>query len=305
MIQVPGLPISADAQAFAEALDGLLTKHASPAALRTAWDAPDARIPGLWQKLEEIGIFELASEGLLETLIPAVVVTGRHALPEPLIGNLAAAIVTGKIPTGVVACQTGAATLTPDAAIAESFLVQVEEGWAEHSLLDVEVTSAESIDPTARLGVVEVEDDVSGFHPLIDITSLLAAAQLQGLAEGLLSQAVDYAKIREQFGSPIGSFQAVKHQLADVYVAIGFSRPVLDEAARDLSPETVSHAKVAATEAALRAARTALQVHGGIGYTFEHDLHMWTKKIWTLSKAWGDVRFHRGRITELVLGEVE
>src|ERR1700712_1750401 len=192
MINVPGAPLPEEAVAFAEAVDGLLSKYADPAALRLAWDAPDARIPGLWQRLEEIGIFELAADGpgILETLVPAVVVTGRHALPEPLIGNLAVAIATGSVPAAVVACQTGAATLTPDVAIAESFVVQDDDGWTEHAAVGVEVVAAASIDPTARLGMVDVEDDVSEHHELIDLTSLLAAAQLQGLAEGLLSQAV-------------------------------------------------------------------------------------------------------------------
>ncbi len=113
---------------------------------------------------------------------------------------------------------------------------------------------------------------------------------------------VRYAEQREQFGKPIGSFQAVKHQLADGYVDNAFALPVVHRGAWSVARglptagRDASHAKLAATRAAERAARTALQVHAGIGYTYEHDLHMWMKRTWALSAAWGGPAFHRGRV---------
>jgi alkylation response protein AidB-like acyl-CoA dehydrogenase len=134
---------------------------------------------------------------------------------------------------------------------------------------------------------------------LAALGALGVAAQLVGLAQGLLDQAVDYAKQREQFGKPIGTFQSVKHALADVYVDLAFARPVVLHAAAtaDLqgpsAARDASHAKLAATKAARHAARAALQVHGAIGYTFEHELHMWLKRLWTLTPLWGTEAEHR------------
>ena len=138
---------------------------------------------------------------------------------------------------------------------------------------------------------------------LLDLGALMAAAQLVGLAEAMLDQAVDYAKLREQFGQPIGAFQAVKHKLADVAVALEFGRPVVWRAAQALddrlasAPVHVSHAKYAATDAAYLAAESAIQVHGAMGYTYEVDLHFWMKRSWALAGAWGDRSFHFNRVS--------
>ena len=145
--------------------------------------------------------------------------------------------------------------------------------------------------------------------PVFDWAVVAVAAQLVGLAEAMLDMAVAYAKTREQFGVAIGSFQAVKHQLADAYVATSFARPVVGRAAwsvaRDLPTRSrdASHGKHAASVAASRVARTALQVHGGIGYTFEHDLHMWLKRTWTLSALWGNAQWHKQRVSRALLEE--
>ena len=111
--------------------------------------------------------------------------------------------------------------------------------------------------------------------------------------------AATYAKERHQFGKPIGSFQAVKHQLADARVALEFARPATYRAAWSLATAqpTLSHdasmAKAMASDAADLSARVALQVHGAIGYTWECDLHFFLKRTWALSRAWGDADTHR------------
>src|SRR5262249_21454273 len=126
------------------------------------------------------------------------------------------------------------------------------------------------------------------------------AAQLLGLGSALLDRSVGYAQQRTQFGAPIGSFQAVKHQLADVAVALDLARPLLFGAALALhsadATRDVSAAKVACTDAAYLAARTALQVHGAIGYTAEYDLALWLTKVRALVSAWGTQRWHRDRV---------
>jgi alkylation response protein AidB-like acyl-CoA dehydrogenase len=133
-----------------------------------------------------------------------------------------------------------------------------------------------------------------------------SAALLIGLADRMITMAADYARERQQFGKPIGSFQAVKHLLADARVKLEFARPATYRAAWSLatSQPTVSHdasmAKAMASDAADRAARVALQVHGAIGYTWECDLHFFMKRTWALSRAWGDAPTHR----QLVLASI-
>ena len=124
--------------------------------------------------------------------------------------------------------------------------------------------------------------------------ALATAAQLVGAGQALLDASVEYAKQRSQFGRVIGSYQAIKHKLADVHIALELARPLVYGAALSLaddSPDTardVSAAKVAAADAALLAARSALQTHGAIGFTQEHDLSLWLLRVQALRSAWGD-----------------
>ena len=132
-----------------------------------------------------------------------------------------------------------------------------------------------------------------------------SAALLVGLADRMIPLAADYAKERHQFGKPIGSFQAVKHLLANARVKLEFARPATYRAAWSLATAqpTVSHdasmAKAMASDAADLAARVALQVHGAIGYTWECDLHFFMKRTWACSAAWGNAATHR----QLVLAQ--
>ncbi|MDX6763746.1 acyl-CoA dehydrogenase family protein, partial [Streptomyces sp. F8] len=116
---------------------------------------------------------------------------------------------------------------------------------------------------------------------------LLTAAQCLGVGEALLERTVGYVKQRTQFGAPIGSFQAVKHRLADTLLALEFARPLLWAAALSTAPGDVAAAKLRCGEAAYRAAMTALQLHGAVGYTEELDLSLWLRKARPLRDAWG------------------
>jgi alkylation response protein AidB-like acyl-CoA dehydrogenase len=135
-----------------------------------------------------------------------------------------------------------------------------------------------------------------------DLAGLATAAQIVGAGYALLHRSTEYARARRQFGRPIGSFQAIKHQLADAHVGLELARPLLFGAAIAVAadsttrPRDVSAAKVAGTDAAYRAARVALQVHGAIGYTAEYDLSLWLTKVRALTSAWGTQRQHRDRV---------
>ena len=165
----------------------------------------------------------------------------------------------------------------------------------------------ESVDPLRHLFAGAGEDGGDG-GPMLDLAALMTAAQMLGGAERMLKLTTDYAATREQFGQPIGAFQAVKHHLASVSVKIEFARPVLLRAAyatqhgHARAPFHVSHAKLSATDAAMLAAETAIQIHGAMGYTYEVDLHYWMKRAWALAGAWGDRAFHARRLFDAVMG---
>lgn len=169
--------------------------------------------------------------------------------------------------------------------------------------------------------------------------TLACAAQLLGAGRALLEASVRQATQRSQFGQPIGSFQAVKHHLANVAIGLEFARPLLDAAAAaldhlatpDPAPEDpddpgdpapgdpargdtapgdrahaardLSVAKIACTDAAYRAARAALQVHGAIGYTSELDLSLWLTKVRALAPAWGSQAEHRAVVMAALTGD--
>ncbi|RMD86084.1 MAG: acyl-CoA dehydrogenase [Candidatus Dadabacteria bacterium] len=196
---------------------------------------------------------------------------------------------------------------------ADWFVVQAEDGIY---VLDRECVQAERqpaldpsrrlfrlewrLDPAARIAAGQDAQDLARYA--FDRAALAAAAELVGAAQRMIDMAVAYACDRQQFGQPIGAFQAVKHMLASAQVRVEFARPVVYRAAFSVArndPERsvhVSHAKAAASEAALGAARAALQVHGAIGYTWECDLQIWMKRVWALETAWGTMLWHRRRV---------
>ena len=164
-----------------------------------------------------------------------------------------------------------------------------------------------SVDPARSLseahgGEVLARDAAGAAARALDLGALACSAQLLGAGRALLEASVRHASVRAQFGRPVGAFQAVKHKLADVAIGLEFARPLLDAAATALGDDTatagrdVSAAKVACADAAYRAARAALQVHGAIGYTAEHDLSLWLGKVRALVPAWGSQAEHRARV---------
>jgi hypothetical protein len=166
-----------------------------------------------------------------------------------------------------------------------------------------------SVDPTRWLAEAQPAERLAGCAVTagpagraVLLGTLASAAQLLGAGRALLEASVAHARTRVQFGQPVGAFQAVQHRLADVAIGLEFARPLLDAAARALAQgqpaaaRDVSAAKVACADAAGRAARAALQVHGAIGYTAEHDLGRWLTKVRALIPAWGTQAQHRAEV---------
>ncbi len=216
-------------------------------------------------------------------------------------------------PGGPLTCD-----LVPHAAAADLVVAAVPEpegaGFEVHAVpTAARVEPVPSLDPTRRLGrltwepadaevVVAGASGRSAWEALEDRAAMATAALLVGLADRLVGLGAAYALQRHQFGRPIGSFQAVKHLLADARVALEFARPAVYAAAWSLDHGTpdagvaADVAKSAAGDAAASAARAALQVHGAIGYTWECDLHLYLKRTWALVEAWGPPALHRDRL---------
>ncbi|MFJ2742225.1 acyl-CoA dehydrogenase family protein [Streptomyces sp. NPDC087440] len=301
---------------FARSLDAMLTAADTPAVVR-AWEAGDHG-PGLevWRRVAEAGVFALAvpetydGVGLLPVeLVLAFRELGRHAVPGPYVETAAAAVLLADSPglakewlpriaageAVVTLAEEGGYALDADAAEAV-FVLGTRMGSAGGEL-------RVSADTARRLYAVEGAGDAlpvadESVAAARELAMLLTATQALGVGDALLAQTVAYVKQRTQFGTPIGSFQAVKHRLADTLVGLEFARPLLYGAALSMSGADVAAAKVTAGEAAYAAARTALQLHGAVGYTQELDLSLWLRKARPLRDAWGTPAACRGRALE-------
>ena len=154
-----------------------------------------------------------------------------------------------------------------------------------------------------RYAVPDAVANTAGVADDPELATLATAAYLLGAGERVLADSVAYVKQRRQFGREIGSYQAIKHKLADVRIALDFARPLVFGAALEPTERAVSAAKVQAGDAAYLASRTGLQVHGAIGYTRELELSTWITLIRELQSAHGTAAFHRARILDSLLAE--
>ena len=302
-----------DQTLFAEGLRDLLAKECTPARVRAAWDDGEGHDAALWDHLAGMGVFGMlvpeAAGGLGGTEVDLVLLLeelGRAAAPGPVLES--AAVVA---PVLGVAAIIGTAALdgspyVPHAHVASVALVP----GGVLRLDDATLAPIDGIDGGRRLFTVEgaaVEPLDYDEDLAFDRGALAAAAYLVGLGERLIDVAAEYARQREQYGRPIGVNQAVKHLLADALLKVEFAKPAVYRAAWSVAERApmrsrdVSMAKAFASDAAYRSSRSAMQVHGAIGYTWEADLQLWMKKAWALQRAWGDATFHRRRVADAVL----
>jgi len=301
---------------FAASIDAALGAADLPGAVR-AWSAGDVA-PGrkVWEQLANLGVTALAVpekfDGLDADPIDLVVALerlGRWCVPGPVTESLAVAPVllasddqaerSGGLAAGELIATVALPPRVPravDADTAGLVLLATDDGVSEAAPGE----EHESVDPSRRLFDVTPTGDTwqADLQRAYEFGALATAAQLVGAAEALRDAAVDYAKQRTQFGRIIGSYQAIKHKLADVHIAIELARPLVYGAALSLEPRDVSAAKAAASEAGLLAARSALQTHGAIGFTQEHDLSLLLLRVQALRSAWGTPEVHRRRVLE-------
>ena len=217
----------------------------------------------------------------------------------------------------------GEKVLVMDAASADFFLVATADGrrhLVEREADGVTVSAEKSIDPTRRLYSVRFDGVRVGADATLDGTQadylpvlwracVAIAAESTGLAQRTMEMAVAYAKDRQQFGRPIGAYQAVSHRCAQMLLETENSRSAVYGAAwaADAEPDSLplaaSMAKAYASDAGWRVPDASIQVHGGIGFTWEHDLHFFLKRGKANAATFGDARWHRDRVADLVLAE--
>lgn len=304
---------------FAASIDAALGAADVPGAVRAWADGDGAPGQKVWTTLADLGVTALAVpeeyDGLGADPVDIVVACerlGRWCVPGPVAESIAVAPIllagddrAAKLAAGELVATVAMPPTVPRAVDADfaGLVLLARDGAVSDAIVGEQ---HQSVDPARRLFAVSA----SGQSRTVDVAlayeygALATAAQLIGAGQAMLDSSVDYAKQRTQFGRVIGGYQAIKHSLADVHVALELARPLLygaavalAEASGDIARD-VSAAKAAASDAALLSGRTALQTHGAIGYTAEHDLSQWLLRVQALRGAWGTPAIHRRRVLE-------
>jgi alkylation response protein AidB-like acyl-CoA dehydrogenase len=322
--------LSDDQIALRDAARELLDARSSTERVRKLIASDDLYDADLWRDMAEQGwlALDVAEDaggldlGFVEVAVLAEEV-GRHVSPAPFLSSVLARqalagtdwaerLSTGDA-IGAIAWGDG---VVVDAAIADVVVVVQDDGVTVHEMA-AKPAAESAMDltrPVSRLGKLTGGEPVGNSAlatSLLDRAATAYAAELLGAAQRMLEATVEYAKVREQFGGPIGSFQAVKHRCADMLVdvegmrsAVWYAAWAIDADAEDRSL-AASTAKAWASDAGMRVMNSALQVHGGIGFTWEHDLHLYFKRAHLDSMLFGDAGYHRERIAALLKARVE
>ncbi|QEN16272.1 acyl-CoA dehydrogenase IpdE2 [Mycolicibacterium sp. ELW1] len=296
-------------QMLRETVAALIDKHASPAAVREAMESDRGYDASLWSKLcEQVGVAALVvpeelggAGGELADAAAVLEELGRGLVPTPLLGTTLAELAllaAGEPDTDTLeqlaAGESIGAVVFDPGYVVNGDIADVVVGVDGDSLVrwnDVSAETVQTMDPTRRLARLSAgSTDVIGTDPgLADTAAILLAAEQIGAATRCLELTVDYTKERVQFGRPIGSFQALKHRMADLYVAVQSARAVVDDAIAAPSPTSAALARLAATEAFTKVAGEAIQLHGGIAITWEHDIQLYFKRAHGSAQLLGSV----------------
>jgi alkylation response protein AidB-like acyl-CoA dehydrogenase len=308
--------LSEDEVALRDGVREFCSRRYGEDALRAETPADES----LWRDLAELGLFSLrlpepdgSGLGVAEAALTFEEL-GRALVPGPLVGShLAAGVVDGASEGRAVVAVLDAAD--DPAVIEHPGLVThllVFDGADVRQVAAPAETSAAPL-PTDPLTPVRRLDGALPDGHAVDVANLhllgvvLTAAYQLGIAESVTDRSVAYAKEREQFGRPIGTFQAVKHMCADMLVRAELAKAAVYAAAVTLDdPEVgdparaVATAKLLADEAAMLNAKTAIQVHGGMGFTWEVPLHLYLKRAWVLSTTFGTAEEHALALADAV-----
>jgi alkylation response protein AidB-like acyl-CoA dehydrogenase len=255
----------------------LLARRFGRDALRAAVDRPGLD-RALWRELGAAGFFALRlaeADGGVGLGLPEAVLAfeeaGRALLTGPLVATHLAA---GSV---------------PGAAEGETVVAAVDRGGLVEWLAEADVVRGDASDAVPLRSVDPLTPlHRAGARPAPDpVAVLLTAAEQLGTATRACELAVQHARTREQFGQPVGAFQAVKHLCAELLVRVEVARAAVYAAAVTADPADIAAARLLADEAAVRGARDCLQVHGGMGFTWEADVHLLLKRAWVRTRRAG------------------
>jgi alkylation response protein AidB-like acyl-CoA dehydrogenase len=311
----------------------LLRAEVTPDVIRAGWPGGDWDVVrSVWEKLAGVGVLgTLVAEddgglGLDENaLVPLLEEIGYSGLPVPAVETIAVAapLVARSFDAGgrhsdhqhqtiLIAVETSPGEPVAFLGRAKQAVLISDSGLRLYEANALATQRCESVDGSRWVGRIVRRPEGGGVLLTDDGSAawqrgvLGTAAVLCGLARRMLDMTVDYVKRREQYGVAVGSFQAIKHALANALVAVEFARPMVlaagwaQSAGADDAAVQTSAAKVLASDAALLVARTSIQCHGAMGYTTEYDLHLFAKRAWALAPSWGSAAWHRARIGEIV-----
>ncbi|WP_371185569.1 acyl-CoA dehydrogenase family protein [Thalassotalea maritima] len=333
-----------DELALREAISRFLMTEAAPEVLREIWQQDSGRSPQLRQAMAEQGLtaLSIAEEfgglgmgDLVWSLMSQEM--GYYAIPDSMMGTayIATGIISAlpdreprkaqwleQIACGElrVAVSHPANTLVADAKNADLILHFGDDGLYALTADEVELTLNPSIDSSRRLYQLTVKnaeaplllakEDAQALAQKAVVQGTLAnAGQMLGLAQRMLDLSIDYVNQRKQFGKLIGSFQALKHKLADVASKIEIAKPALYRAAysmennHELAAVHASQAVLLCRPAAMLAAKHGIQAHGAMGYTWEVDLQMFMKRCYALQASWGTDGYHQGVVFEHLMAD--
>ncbi|WP_061006883.1 acyl-CoA dehydrogenase IpdE2 [Mycolicibacterium mucogenicum] len=297
----------------------LVEKHASPEAVRAAIDSEKGYDEKLWQMLcEQVGAAALVvpeelggAGGELGDAAVVLEELAKNLVPTPLLGTtlaeLALLAVGEEEPLEGLAEGTSIGTVVFDAGYVingdiADVVIAAQDGqlsrWTDNT-----VTPATAMDPTRRLAAVAPGSTAAlGADPgLADTAAILMAVEQVAAASRCLDLTVAYSKDRVQFGRPIGSFQALKHRMSDLYVKVSAARSIVNDALADPTPTNASLARYMATEAFNAVAGEAIQMHGGIAITWESDIQFYFKRAHGSAQLLGSSREHLRRLEAEVL----
>jgi alkylation response protein AidB-like acyl-CoA dehydrogenase len=312
-----GLPD--EALSLRDGLREVLASASAPAVIRAAWDGSPC--DELWKELGSFGLLGLLVDpdrgglGLDElAYVAAMEEAGWHGVPGPLVETVAY-LREHDLPldgSARIAVQQAGIRQVPYADVA-THIVRDDDSAL---LTSFAVEPVASVDASRRVALVRESTD-PGIVVKSDVVkpavspraaaTVGTAAFLLGLARRQVDLTVAYVKERKQFGVPVGSFQAVKHPIANAVVGLEFAWPAVLRAAHSLATVDrdaqlhVSMAKALASDAAYTASRVCLQAHGAMGYTVEYDLHLFAKRTWAMARDWGSADEHRAVVSRALL----
>ena len=299
----------------------LVNKHADSEAVRAAMDSERGYDESLWRLLcEQVGAAALivpedlgGAGGELADAAAVLEELGRGLVPTPLFATTLAeaALLAAQTPDADTLEQLASGSLIGTVAFDGDYVVNGDVADVVLALqdgrvvrwTDVTAQPLTPLDPTRRLARLTpgATSDVGPDPGLADIAAVLLAAEQIGAAARCLELTVEYTKQRVQFGRPIGSFQALKHRMADLYVAVQSARAVVGEAVSAPIPVNATRARLAASETFCTVAGEAIQLHGGIAITWEHDIQLYFKRAHSSAQLLGPPREQVRRLESEIL----